>query len=117
MLSGTQGSVACKSCGCWTTTLLLTRSAAPPTAAKTHTLQIARDAAAEVPPPDPILEGGSSPEERQASFLELALCLAGGLPDAALDPLFAVSDRPRVYWLCRGSWVQAHGGMRCYDWF
>jgi hypothetical protein len=38
-----------------------------------------------------VLEGGSSPDERQASFLELALCLAGGLPDAALDPLFAVS--------------------------
>jgi hypothetical protein len=54
-------------------------------------LQIARDAAAEVPLPDPVLEGGSSPDERQASFLELALCLAGGLPDAALDPLFAVS--------------------------
>eukprot|EP00879_Flechtneria_rotunda_P033674 GHRR01037340.1.p1 GENE.GHRR01037340.1~~GHRR01037340.1.p1 ORF type:complete len:131 (-),score=31.37 GHRR01037340.1:176-568(-) len=55
-------------------------------------LQIMKDANAAVPPLDPILDGGSSPEERQASFLELALCLAGGLPDAALDPLFAVSD-------------------------
>ncbi|KAF8071289.1 uhpC [Scenedesmus sp. PABB004] len=51
--------------------------------------KIGRDAAAEVPPPDVISEGGSTPEERQAAFLELALCLAGGLPDAALDPLFA----------------------------
>jgi hypothetical protein len=47
---------------------------------------------------DPLLEGGGTPEERQASFLELALCLAAGLPDAALDPLFVVSKDP---WICR----------------
>lgn len=57
----------------------------------THTnAQLTSDAAASVPPPDPILDGGSTPEERQAAFLELALCLSAGLPDAALDPLFAV---------------------------
>jgi hypothetical protein len=73
----------CIVCLCWQNIFLVPNCADP---------QIARDAAVEVPPPDPILDGGSSPEERQASFLELALCLAGGLPDAALDPLFAVSD-------------------------
>lgn len=56
-------------------------------------MQVARDAAAAVPPSDPISDGGNSPEEQQASFLELALCLAGGLPDSALDPLFAVGRR------------------------
>jgi hypothetical protein len=54
-------------------------------------LQVARDASSEGPVEDPLLEGGGTPEERQASFLELALCLAAGLPDSALDPLFVVS--------------------------
>ncbi|WIA12282.1 hypothetical protein OEZ85_012341 [Tetradesmus obliquus] len=89
--------------------------------------KIARDAAAEVPPPDPILDGGGSPEERQASFLELALCLAGGLPDAALDPLFAACRQhvlggssllqKRCYRVlaylaaARPQWLQAHLGQ------
>lgn len=50
------------------------------------------DASSDVPVEHPLLEGGSTSEERQASFLELALCLAAGLPDAALDPLFVVSS-------------------------
>lgn len=54
-------------------------------------LQVVQDASSESPAENPLLEGGSTPEERQASFLELALCLAAGLPDAALDPLFVVS--------------------------
>lgn len=49
-------------------------------------------------PEDSLLEGGNTPEERQASFLELALCLAAGLPDAALNPLFVVSKDP---WICK----------------
>lgn len=56
-------------------------------------LQVAQDAS--VPSPlNPLLEGGPTPEERQASFLELGLCLAAGMPDAALDPLFVVSRLP-----------------------
>lgn len=58
------------------------------------TQQVVQDASSEGPVENPLLEGGSTPEERQASFLELALCLAAGLPDAALDPLFVVS------WVC-----------------
>jgi hypothetical protein len=88
-------------------------------------MQVAQDAAAEVPPPDPILEGGSSPDERQASFLELALCLAGGLPDAALDPLFAVSLRWaaslwlyvwRMYWFCVCTSCAWLGGCLMQHW-
>ncbi len=55
-------------------------------------LQVVQDASSEGPVENPLLEGGGTPEERQASFLELALCLAAGLPDAALDPLFVVSS-------------------------
>lgn len=53
-------------------------------------IQVASDASSEGPVENPLLEGGGTPEERQASFLELALCLAAGLPDTALDPLFVV---------------------------
>lgn len=61
----------------------------------THThCQVVQDASSEGPVDNPLLEGGGTSEERQASFLELALCLAAGLPDAALDPLFVV--RPFV---------------------
>lgn len=55
-------------------------------------LQVTQDAVKDNDVEDPLLEGGSTIEERQASFLELALCLAAGLPDAALDPLFVVSS-------------------------
>jgi hypothetical protein len=58
-------------------------------------LQVVQDASSDGPAENPLLEGGSTPEERQASFLELALCLAAGLPDAALDPLFVVSSTLR----------------------
>lgn len=54
--------------------------------------QVMADAASEVPPADMIMDGGDCPEERAGAFLELAQCLAAGLPDAALDPLFAVRD-------------------------
>lgn len=64
-------------------------------------LQVAQDASSEGPVENPLLEGGSTPEERQASFLELALCLAAGLPDAALDPLFVVSG---TVLLCHAAW-------------
>lgn len=54
-------------------------------------VQVLQDASSDTPAENPLLEGGRTPEERQASFLELALCLAAGLPDAALDPLLVVS--------------------------
>lgn len=54
-------------------------------------IKVMNDASAAVPPPDMITEGGSNPTERQASFLELSLCLAGGLDDDALTALFTVS--------------------------
>jgi hypothetical protein len=63
-------------------------------------LQVVQDASSDGPAENPLLEGGSTPEERQASFLELALCLAAGLPDAALDPLFVVSNTPIVTVTC-----------------
>jgi ribosomal RNA-processing protein 12 len=49
---------------------------------------VAQDAAAEVPPPDAVTEGGGSPSERRCAFLELALALGPGLPPDALDLLY-----------------------------
>lgn len=52
--------------------------------------QVVADCQAEVPPPDLITEGGSTPTERRCSFLELALGLAGGLDDGAMTTLYKV---------------------------
>ncbi|GBF99810.1 hypothetical protein Rsub_12563 [Raphidocelis subcapitata] len=66
-------------------------------AALSKLVKIQRDAAAEVPAPDEVTEGGSTPSERAASFLEAALALAleGPLDDAALAPL-AAAAKPLV---------------------
>ncbi len=53
--------------------------------------QIMADAAAEVPPPDQVTDGGGTPSERRATFTEVALCLASGLPDEGLETLLKVS--------------------------
>ncbi|GIL82209.1 hypothetical protein Vretifemale_11129 [Volvox reticuliferus] len=50
--------------------------------------KIILDEAAEVPPPDIVTEGGGDPSARRSTFLELALWLSYGLPDAAVDVLF-----------------------------
>lgn len=52
--------------------------------------QIITDEAADVPPPDPVTEGGSTPAARRNAFLELACWLSYGLPDSAVDALFKV---------------------------
>jgi hypothetical protein len=75
----------------------LTRPAA--THPSRHTLQAGAQAAASDGAPL-LLEGGSTPDERQAAFIELALCLAAGLPDAALDPLFVVRAHRCVCCVC-----------------
>ncbi|KIZ06209.1 Ribosomal RNA-processing protein 12 [Monoraphidium neglectum] len=56
-------------------------------------VKIQRDAAAEVPPPDEVTEGGSTPQERAGAFLEAALALAveGPLDDGALAALVAAA--------------------------
>ncbi|GLC60588.1 hypothetical protein PLESTB_001631100 [Pleodorina starrii] len=46
------------------------------------------DEAAELPPADLVTEGGADPAARRNTFLELALWLSYGLPDAAVDVLF-----------------------------
>ncbi|GLI63541.1 hypothetical protein VaNZ11_006530 [Volvox africanus] len=50
--------------------------------------KIIMDEAAEVPPADIVTEGGTDPSARRNTFLELALWLSYGLPDAAVDVLF-----------------------------
>ncbi len=45
------------------------------------------DAAADVPPPDAVTEGGQDAASRRASFLELALALGPGLDAAGLGSL------------------------------
>ncbi|KAG2487102.1 hypothetical protein HYH03_014215 [Edaphochlamys debaryana] len=46
------------------------------------------DEAADVPPPDPVTEGGLDPAARRNAFTELSAWLTYGLPDAAVDALF-----------------------------
>ncbi|GIL64267.1 hypothetical protein Vafri_18268 [Volvox africanus] len=53
--------------------------------------KIILDEAAEVPPADIVTEGGADPSARRNTFLELALWLSYGLPDAAVDVLFKAS--------------------------
>lgn len=77
-----------------------TTTATTPNAAVLLLLQVTTDASSDAPVEQPLLEGGSTPEERQASFLELALCLAAGLPDAALDPLFVVGVSLLMFLVC-----------------
>lgn len=62
-------------------------------AALSKLVKIQKDAAAELPPPDEVTEGGATPSERAASFLEAALALAveGPLDDAALAALVAAA--------------------------
>lgn len=50
--------------------------------------RVTLEAKSDVPLPNPVLEGGDSPQQRRATFLELALCLAGGLDDAGAGALF-----------------------------
>ncbi len=54
----------------------------------THELQVVNDAAADEAPADAVREGGDVPGARRGTFLDLALCLAGGLQDAGLSTLF-----------------------------
>ena len=49
--------------------------------------QVTKDAKAELPPADPITEGGDSPAERRCTFMNLALALLPGLDDRALGVL------------------------------
>ena len=49
--------------------------------------QVTKDAKAELPPSDPITEGGDSPAERRCTFMNLALALLPGLDDRALGVL------------------------------
>lgn len=51
-------------------------------------IQVVKDTAAEVPPPDMITEGGDTPAARRCTLLDLALCFAGGLPPSGLLTLF-----------------------------
>ena len=50
--------------------------------------QVVGDAAAAEAPADAVVEGGDTPPARRGTFLDLALCLAGGLQDAGLATLF-----------------------------
>jgi hypothetical protein len=49
---------------------------------------VVNDAAAAEVPADAVQEGGDTPAARRGTFLDLALCLAGGLNDAGLATLF-----------------------------
>ena len=49
--------------------------------------QVTKDAKAELPPANPITEGGDSPAERRCTFMNLALALLPGLDDRALGVL------------------------------
>ena len=51
-------------------------------------MQVVNDAAAPAVPADALQEGGDTPAARRGTFLDLALCLAGGLSDAGLATLF-----------------------------
>ena len=50
--------------------------------------QVVNDAAAAEAPADTVREGGDTPAARRGTFLDLALCLAGGLHDSGLATLF-----------------------------
>ena len=67
--------------------------------------QIQKDAAAEVPPPDMITDGGQDPTQRSCAFLELALCSASGLDDTGLTTLVKVGDQRQDSLFLRGGWV------------
>lgn len=62
------------------------------------------DAEADLPPRDMVTDGGQSPTERRATFTELSLCLAAGLPDEGLETLLKVCQscgrqgRRRAQW-------------------
>lgn len=51
-------------------------------------VQVVNDAAAAEAPADTVWEGGATPSARRGTFLDLALCLAGGLHDTGLATLF-----------------------------
>lgn len=51
-------------------------------------VQVVSDAAAAEAPADTVREGGDTPAARRGTFLDLALCLAGGLHDMGLATLF-----------------------------
>ena len=50
-------------------------------------VQVTADAAADLPPPDALKEGGDSASQRKCTFMELALCLAPGLNVAGIEIL------------------------------
>jgi hypothetical protein len=51
-------------------------------------VQVVNDAAAAGAAADTVREGGDTPAARRGTFLDLALCLAGGLHDSGLATLF-----------------------------
>ena len=51
-------------------------------------MQVTADAAADLPPPDALKEGGDSASQRKCTFMELALCLAPGLNVAGIEILY-----------------------------
>ena len=55
-------------------------------------LQVVHDAAQPEAPADAITEGGDTPSARRATFLDLSLCLAGGLGNAGLTTLFKTAS-------------------------
>lgn len=54
----------------------------------TPLVQVTADAAADLPPPDALKEGGDSASQRKCTFMELALCLAPGLSVAGIEILY-----------------------------
>lgn len=53
-----------------------------------YLVQVTQDAAADVPPPDELKEGGDTASQRKATFMELALCLAAGLDVQGIATLY-----------------------------
>ena len=73
--------------------------------------QVTQDAAADVPPPDAVTEGGGSPSERRCAFLELALALAPGLAPPSLDMLYR-SAKPALQVPCSSLSCRLSAGTR-----
>ncbi|CAG9462050.1 unnamed protein product [Pedinophyceae sp. YPF-701] len=53
--------------------------------------KIVQDAQAEVPPMDPVVDGGDTPLQRRCTFMELALCLGGGLDAKSRAALYELA--------------------------